>query len=414
MTTVTGTSGNDSWNLVGPGTVTLDGLGGTDTLYMGTSLRSSYTITQSTDGAVHVDTISGASSAFHGTLLNMEKLVFNNGQDTLDLTTYFGDTSPPVVVSYSPAAQAAGVATGSNIVLTFSEPIQRGTGSITIATASGATVATYDAATSGNLSISGSTLTINPTSDLGYGTGYKIQFAAGSIKDFAGNSYAGTSAYSFTTVAGLTATGTAGNDILTGSPGNDTIDGGGGIDTVKYSSISVNFAISHNTDGSYTVKDNVGTDGTDTLTNVERLQFSDKKLALDTGVTQSAGETALLLGAVLRGTLAFEASKEALLGSVIGLFDAGYTLKDLSGAVLRLPIWDVLTGKATPTNIDIANYLLTNVNNGQAPDQATLDAAVKALNTEPFGDWLAILAASAANQTHVNLVGLQQAGMQYA
>jgi len=52
---------------------------------------------------------------------------------------------------------------GSNIVLNFNEAIARGTGNIVLKTAAGVTVATYDAATSSNLSISGSTLTINPT-----------------------------------------------------------------------------------------------------------------------------------------------------------------------------------------------------------------------------------------------------------
>jgi len=92
MATYTGTAGNDSWTLVAGGTFTLDGLGGTDTLYMGTSLRSSYTITKATDGSVHIDSISAASGGLplHATLNNMETLVFANKTDTLNLLTYFG------------------------------------------------------------------------------------------------------------------------------------------------------------------------------------------------------------------------------------------------------------------------------------------------------------------------------------
>jgi hypothetical protein len=164
------------------------------------------------------------------------------------------------------------------------------------------------------------------------------------------------------------------------------------------------------------VTDKTGAIGTDTLLNVERLKFSDGAIALDVGATQSAGQTALLLGAVLPGRLVFDASKQALLGATIDLFDQGYSLQTLSGAVMRLPIWDILTGKATPSNTDIATYLLTNVN-GVAPDVATLASAVAALSTETNfatqGNFLWHLAESTANQTHIGLVGLASTGLPY-
>jgi hypothetical protein len=93
------------------------------------------------------------------------------------------------------------VAIGANIVFTFSEAVRRGSGNIVLKTAAGAVVATYDVASSTNLSISESTLSINPTADLSYSTGYKVELAAGSIKDIAGNSYAGVSDYNFSTVS---------------------------------------------------------------------------------------------------------------------------------------------------------------------------------------------------------------------
>ena len=103
-----------------------------------------------------------------------------------------------VVTTFNPTDEAKGVAVGSNITFTFSEPIQHGTGDILLKDSSGATVASYNA-TSTNLSISGSTLTINPTKDLGIFTGYQVEIAAGAIKDMAGNNYAGESNYNFTT-----------------------------------------------------------------------------------------------------------------------------------------------------------------------------------------------------------------------
>ena len=195
---------------------------------------------------------------------------------------YFVDITVPTVSTFSPADEATGIAIGSNIVLIFSEAIARGVGNIVLKTAAGATVATYDAATSGNLSLSGSKLTINPTDDLGYSTGYKVEIAAGSIKDIAGNSYAGTTSYNFTTVAGTvnqTLTGTPGPDIFTSRPGNDTIDGGAGIDTVAFPNNLANYTLTKS-GSTYTVRAKSGTDGTDTLTNVESLKFTDVSVNL--------------------------------------------------------------------------------------------------------------------------------------
>jgi hypothetical protein len=84
--TVIGTAGNDSWTVTGGWTGTLDGLAGTDTLNLGTSVRSAYTIGKNTDGSFSVDSVSGASTALHARLLNMEVLVFDSGRDVLDLT----------------------------------------------------------------------------------------------------------------------------------------------------------------------------------------------------------------------------------------------------------------------------------------------------------------------------------------
>ena len=204
-------------------------------------------------------------------------------------------------------------------------------------------------------------------------------------------------------------------DSFTGAAGNDTIDGGGGTDTITYTVGRSNVALAKTGTG-FTVTDNTGANGIDTLLNMERVKFSDGGIALDVGATQSAGQTALLLGAVLPGRLAFDASKQALLGAAIDLFDQGYSLQTLSGAVMRLPIWDILTGKTSPTNTDIATYLLTNVN-GMTPDATTLASAVAAMDTETSfatqGNFLWHLAESSANQTHIGLVGLAATGLAY-
>ncbi|NTW53179.1 MAG: Ig-like domain-containing protein, partial [Chlorobaculum sp.] len=123
---------------------------------------------------------------------------------TYSFTT--GDTIAPTVSTFSPADTATGVAVASNIVLTFSENIQKGTtGLIKVykGSVSGTPVESYDLATNtaANLTVSGSTLTINPTANLTPdGSTYYVTIDSGAIKDAAGNSYTGTTTYHFATV----------------------------------------------------------------------------------------------------------------------------------------------------------------------------------------------------------------------
>ena len=115
------------------------------------------------------------------------------------------DAIAPTAITFSPADSATSVAVSSDIKMTFSEEIQKGSGNIEIhsGSAAGPVVERYDAATSVNLAFSGTRLTINPSSDLANGTHYFVTFEAGSIKDLAGNSYAGTDTYDFTTASAL-------------------------------------------------------------------------------------------------------------------------------------------------------------------------------------------------------------------
>ena len=134
----------------------------------------------------------------HGVLF-----VANGSLGAMAFSTSLGtiDNVPPVVTSFSPLSSASNVNAATNLVAVFSEDIQRGTGLIVLKTAAGVIVESYDAATSSNLNVTGATLTINPTADLANGTTYSVDFASGSIKDLAGNDYAGTTSYGFTTTA---------------------------------------------------------------------------------------------------------------------------------------------------------------------------------------------------------------------
>ena len=100
-----------------------------------------------------------------------------------------------------------------------------------------------------------------------------------------------------------TITGNTANNKLTGGAGNDTIDGLSGTDTAVYSGSSTNYQVTQNADGSWTVVDlrSGSPDGTDTLRNIEYLQFNDQTVAVGpmtpsvlTTVIESAGSTSLV------------------------------------------------------------------------------------------------------------------------
>jgi len=208
-----------------------------------------------------------------------------------------------------------------------------------------------------------------------------------------------------------------GNDTVFGSAGNDTMDGGAGTDTIVYTGAKANYKISAIADGFSIVS---SADGADIISKVERLKFGDCNVALDLAASQSAGETALLLGAVLPGKLALDPTKQALLGSVIALFDSGYSMPVLSGALLRLDIWSILTGqnikamsRTLAEDTVIVKYLLSNVY-GLTADDVTVRANAEAMHNEASqGTWLAQLALSDAGQAHIGLVGLASTGLSY-
>ena len=140
-----------------------------------------------------------------------------NTNGTLDTGGTPVDNTPPTVVTFNPADGVSDVAVGQNIVVTFSEAIQKGTGTIAIhsGSAAGTVLESYNAATSPNLAISGNTLTIDPTAIMVSNSHYYVTFDPGTIKDLAGNPYAGTTTYDFTTVShsGMITTDFGGSDF---------------------------------------------------------------------------------------------------------------------------------------------------------------------------------------------------------
>ncbi len=128
------------------------------------------------------------------------------------------------------------MAPSANLVMTFAENIQAGTGNITLYRAdTNVAVAIIAASDTSQITISGKTLTINPTADLVGGVAYYVNVDATAIQDTAGNAYAGitdTTSWNFAGVTPVTAnitslssdTGSSSSDWLTNAP-TQTISG---------------------------------------------------------------------------------------------------------------------------------------------------------------------------------------------
>jgi hypothetical protein len=254
----------------------IDGGAGSDTLVFDAP-SSNYAITNLTTGT-QVISLGGTP------LLAAKSVEFAKFSD---VTIKLSDTTAPVVTAFTPLDEATGVSVSTDFVVSFDEPILRGFGDITLKTASGMTVAVFDAASSSNLSIKDNTLTINPSNDLSLSAGYKLEFVVGAVRDTAGNSYAGSTSYNFTTKQGVNVlSGTSASESFTSGSGNDTIDGGSGLDKVFFSGARADHTITKSATG-WTVSSTA--DSTDALANVERLQFSDSSLAFDVTGGNSAG-----------------------------------------------------------------------------------------------------------------------------
>jgi Ca2+-binding RTX toxin-like protein len=416
MPTFTGTSGNDSWTVITGGTFILDGREGVDTMDLGILTRSDFTIGLNPDGTVSVDTLSGASEPMHATLKSIERLVFSSGRDVLDLTTFF-DTVAPTLASSSPAAGATNVAVGADIVMTFSESILPGSGTVTLQNGAGQAVETYTIGSSANLAVSGNKLTVNPSADLAAGGNYTLTVASGALKDVAGNALAVAASVSFTTDPKVLVGpnnaplgGTAGNDVLigdardnvfVGSAGKDTIDGGAGIDKLQLSGTRASYTVSLNGTSA-----TVGGAGGDTmaLANVERIQFADATIALD--IAGNGGQVYRLYQAAFN-----RVPDQGGLGFWISAMDKGSSLVSIAAGFVASAEFKALYG-TNPTNTSMVTTMYTNVLH-RAPDHDGIAFWVSVLDNHQAApaDVLNGFSESAENQQ--NVIGVIGNGFPY-
>ena len=77
-----------------------------------------------------------------------------------------------------------------------------------------------------------------------------------------------------------------GDDTIDAGLGNDSIDGGSGVDTVRFAGLRSRFDVMIS-NGNMTVTDQLRTLGTDRLSNVEKLMFSDQWVTTEIGGTNA-------------------------------------------------------------------------------------------------------------------------------
>ena len=118
-----------------------------------------------------------------------------NGNSTLLNNYNFSTEAGPTLSSVSPGIGSTNVALDTNVILTFNKTIRAGVGTITLRTVSagGTIVESYDVASSGRLTFSTNTLTIDPTSNLGVGATHFVVVPNNAVAG-----YVGINTYSFT------------------------------------------------------------------------------------------------------------------------------------------------------------------------------------------------------------------------
>ena len=169
------------------------------------------------------------------------------------------------------------------------------------------------------------------------------------------------------------------------------------MDVARYSAVSSGFSIAKNASG-FSVADKSGVLGTDTLINIERLQFSDKKVALD--VTDNALETLQFIGVIAPSLQ----SNLNVRGTILSLFDQGKSMQEMSQLALDV-------GLITSDNTALAKQVFKNVFNTTAdPDQNLTNTLVNFIEQNGDAKFLATVAGLNIN---VDLVGLQQHGMEF-
>lgn len=197
-------------------------------------------------------------------------------------------------------------------------------------------------------------------------------------------------------ISGQSFSGGAGADRWTSGGGSDTINGGAGLDTVSYTGRASGYAVYSSSSGA--VVTDLATGAQDTLTGVERLQFSDKSFALD--MSGAAGKAYRVYKAAF--------NRDPMQGDTAGLgfwvsrIDAGMDMVEVGARFIDSNEFRSLYG-SNPSNADFLTRVYQNVL-GRTPDAGGYNWWLNEMNTNASktkAKILADFAESPENQSNV-------------
>jgi len=185
------------------------------------------------------------------------------------------------------------------------------------------------------------------------------------------------------------ATGGVGNDTILGNEVNNILDGGLGSDTAVYQGNKSQYTITNNNNGTWTITDSVsGRDGEDTISGIEKLQFSDTLFTLSAGsaITGTSGNDNLIgtSGDDLINGLAGNDTLNGGLGNDTMIGDSGndtFVVDSISDVVTEL------SNQGTDTIQSSVTYTVSaNVENLTLIGSSNIDATGNTLNNTLIGN----------------------------
>jgi alpha-galactosidase len=123
-----------------------------------------------------------------------------------EATTATPDTTPPAIVSLSPANGASNVQPNAPLVITFNETVQKGSGNLIVRRIDDNTAVATRNVTDASVVVSSAAATVTLPANLDALTQYYVEVDAGAFQDPSGNPFAGISgsaSWSFTTNDGV-------------------------------------------------------------------------------------------------------------------------------------------------------------------------------------------------------------------
>jgi hypothetical protein len=181
----------------GVGTITLR------TVSAGGTIVESYDVTSSNRLTFSTNTLTIDPTSNLGVGVTHFVVVPNNAvAGYVGIDTYSFTSLSFALQSITPANGATNVGVSTNITLAFISPPTRGTGTIQLrsGSTSGSVIESFDAASSGRISVSGNDWILDPTSNLGFSTSIHTIIPSTAIGGYVGLNTTGADTHSFTTI----------------------------------------------------------------------------------------------------------------------------------------------------------------------------------------------------------------------